>query len=335
MEMTALETKQKKILIAEDDPVSRRVLEAFLVKWGYQVTTACNGEEALRVLESDEAPRLAVLDWMMPEMEGVQVCAKIRSTANVRPYIYIILLTARTQREDLLAGMEAGIDDYLTKPFDAQELRARLHVGQRIVNLQDQLIGAREELRYRATHDALTGIYNRGEIIDALHRERARQARDGGSFGVIIADLDHFKRVNDTYGHAAGDAVLREATVRMKASIRSYDFIGRYGGEEFLLVVPSSDAAGTFALADRIRQSMQVSPVSTSAGEIPVTVSLGVAASTEICPLDAQNLLLRADEALYRAKENGRNRAELFTPKDAAISPQSSPQGDPVKSRTR
>ena len=230
--------------------------------------------------------------------------------------------------------MEAGVDDYLTKPFDAQELRARLHVGQRIVNLQDQLIGAREELRYRATHDALTGIYNRGEIIDALHRERARQARDGGSFGVIIADLDHFKRVNDTYGHSAGDAVLREAAVRMKASVRSYDFIGRYGGEEFLLVVPSSDAAGTLALAERIRQSMQSSPVSTSDGEIPVTVSLGVAASTETCPLDSQDLLLRADQALYRAKENGRNCVELSDPKDTVSPSQSSPQDDPVKSRT-
>lgn len=332
--MTALEIKQKKILIAEDDPVSRRVLEAFLLKWGYQVTTACNGEEALHILESEDAPRLAVLDWMMPGMEGVQVCAKIRSTPNARPYVYILLLTARTQKEDLLAGMEAGIDDYLTKPFDAQELRARLHVGQRIVDLQDQLIGAREELRYRATHDALTGIYNRGEIIEALNRERDRQARDSGSFGVIIADLDHFKRVNDTYGHAAGDAVLREATVRMKASVRSYDFIGRYGGEEFLLVVPSSDAAGTLALAERIRQSMQSSPVSTDAGEIQVTISLGVAASTHACPFGTQELLLRADQALYRAKESGRNRVELTAAQETAASAHSFSQNDPVKSRT-
>ncbi len=332
--MTALEVKQKKILVAEDDPVSRRVLEAFLLKWGYQVTTACNGEEALHILESEDAPRLAVLDWMMPGMEGVQVCAKIRSTPGSRPYVYILLLTARTQKEDLLAGMEAGIDDYLTKPFDAQELRARLHVGQRIVNLQDQLIGAREELRYRATHDALTGIYNRGEIIEALDRERARQARDGGSFGIIIADLDHFKRVNDTYGHAAGDAVLRETTVRMKGCVRSYDFVGRYGGEEFLLVVPSSDAAGTLALAERIRQSMQSSPVTTDAGEINVTISLGVAASTHACPFDTQELLLRADQALYRAKENGRNRVQLTAAQDTAASAQPLSRDDPVKSRT-
>lgn len=332
--MTSLEVKQKKILVAEDDPVSRRVLEAFLLKWGYQVTTACNGEEALHILESEDAPRLAVLDWMMPGMEGVQVCSRIRSTPNSRPYVYILLLTARTQKEDLLAGMEAGIDDYLTKPFDAQELRARLHVGQRIVNLQDQLIGAREELRYRATHDALTGIYNRGEIIEALNRERARQGRDGGSFGVIIADLDHFKRVNDTYGHAAGDAVLRETTVRMKACVRSYDFIGRYGGEEFLMVVPSSDAAGTLALAERIRQSIQSPPITTDAGEIKVTISLGVAASAHACPLGAQELLLRADQALYRAKENGRNRVELFQANESTDSAPSLPHDDPVKSRT-
>lgn len=332
--MTALEVKQKKILVAEDDPVSRRVLEAFLLKWGYQVTTACNGEEALHILESEDAPRLAVLDWMMPGMEGVQVCAKIRSTPSSRPYVYMLLLTARTQKEDLLAGMEAGIDDYLTKPFDAQELRARLHVGQRIVNLQDQLIGAREELRYRATHDALTGIYNRGEIIEALNREQARQARDGGSFGIIIADLDHFKRVNDTYGHAAGDAVLRETTLRMKRCVRSYDFVGRYGGEEFLLVVPSSDATGTLALAERIRQSMQSTPVTTDAGDIKVTISLGVAASTHPCPFDTQELLLRADQALYRAKENGRNRVELTAAQDTAASAQPFSRDDPVKSRT-
>ncbi|MGH9758048.1 MAG: GGDEF domain-containing response regulator [Candidatus Acidiferrales bacterium] len=332
--MTVLEVKQKKILVAEDDPVSRRVLEAFLLKWGYQVTTACNGEEALRCLESEDAPRLAVLDWMMPGMEGVQVCARIRSTPGSRPYVYILLLTARTQKEDLLAGMEAGIDDYLTKPFDAQELRARLHVGQRIVNLQDQLIGAREELRYRATHDALTGIYNRGEIIEALHRERARQARDGGSFGVIIADLDHFKRVNDTYGHAAGDAVLRETTVRMRACVRSYDFVGRYGGEEFLLVVPSSDVAGTLALAERIRQSIQSPPITTDAGEIKVTISLGVAASTHACSFGAQELLLHADRALYRAKENGRNRVELAAAQETAASPQPFSQNDTVRFRT-
>ncbi|MGH9700358.1 MAG: GGDEF domain-containing response regulator [Candidatus Acidiferrales bacterium] len=332
--MTVLEVKQKKILVAEDDPVSRRVLEAFLLKWGYQVTTACNGEEALRCLESEDAPRLAVLDWMMPGMEGVQVCAKIRSTPSSRPYVYILLLTARTQKEDLLAGMEAGIDDYLTKPFDAQELRARLHVGQRIVNLQDQLIGAREELRYRATHDALTGIYNRGEIIEALNRERARQARDGGSFGVIIADLDHFKRVNDTYGHAAGDAVLRETTVRMKTCVRSYDFIGRYGGEEFLLVIPSSDAAGTLALAERIRQSIQSPPITTDAGEIKFTISLGVAASTPARPFGSQELLLQADQALYRAKENGRNRVELAATQETAASTQPFSQIDTARSRT-
>lgn len=332
--MTSLEVKQKKILIAEDDPVSRRVLEVFLAKWGYQVTTASNGEEALRILESEDTPRLAVLDWMMPGMEGVQVCAKIRSAANPRPYVYILLLTARSQKADLLAGMEAGIDDYLTKPFDAQELRARLHAGQRIVNLQDQLIGAREELHYRATHDALTGIYNRGEIIDALNRERARQAREGGSFGVIIADLDHFKLVNDTYGHLAGDAVLRETTVRMMASVRSYDFIGRYGGEEFLLVVPSSDDAGTLALAERIRQAIASNPVSTDAGEISVTVSLGAASSCEAYPHDTENLLLLADEALYRAKENGRNRAELSASSNPAASPSSSHQEDPVKSES-
>ena len=197
-------------MIAEDDPVSRRLLELFLVKWGFEVTIATSGTEALHMLERMDAPRLAILDWMMPGMEGMQVCQKLRETAD-RRYVYVLLLTARTQKEDLLQGLESGADDYLTKPFDAQELRARLHVGQRILDLQDQLIAAGEELLYRATHDNLTGVVNRGVIMDTLRRERARQAREGGSFGIDAGGSGPFQICERHVRALAGDEVLREA----------------------------------------------------------------------------------------------------------------------------
>jgi diguanylate cyclase (GGDEF)-like protein len=301
---------RNRILIAEDDPISRRMLEAFLVKSGFQVMTASDGLEALRILEREDAPTLAVLDWMMPGLEGPQVCQRVREHLD-RPYVYILLLTARSQKGDLLRGLESGADDYLTKPFDAQELRARLHVGRRILDLQDGLIAAREELRFRATHDLLTGIWNRGSALDAINREKSRQVREGGSFGVILIDVDHFKQVNDTYGHLCGDEVLKEAAARMGHCVRPYDTLGRYGGEEFLVVAPSSDIQGALVVAERIRQLIDSAPINTAAGPVRITVSCGISASVAGNMLDSQALLHTADEALYRAKEHGRNRSEL------------------------
>ena len=298
------------ILVAEDDPVSRRILEAFLVKWGFQVVTAMDGLDALRILESAAAPPLAILDWMMPGLEGPQVCQRVRAHPE-RPYVYILLLSARSQKDDLLHGLESGADDYLTKPFDAQELRARLHVGRRILDLQNKLISAREELRFRATHDELTGLSNRRVVLEAIDREYARRRREGGDLGVVLIDLDHFKNVNDTYGHLAGDAVLREAARRMTASVRPYDTVGRYGGEEFLVVAPSCNSSGAVKLAERIRESIQALPMPSVSGPVSITASCGVAVSTTAKPLDPQELLRSADEALYRAKENGRNRSEF------------------------
>jgi two-component system, cell cycle response regulator len=315
--MTEERKIRNRILIAEDDPISRRMLEAFLVKWGFQVMTAADGLEALRILEKQDAPTLAVLDWMMPGLEGPQVCQRVREHPD-RPYVYILLLTARSQKGDLLRGLESGADDYLTKPFDAQELRARLHVGQRILDLQDGLIAAREELRFRATHDLLTGIGNRGAALDAINRERSRQIREGGSFGVILIDIDHFKIINDTYGHLCGDAVLKEAASRMTGCVRPYDTLGRYGGEEFLVVAPSSDGPGTLALAERIRKSIDSAAVNTEVGPVRITVSCGIAASIPDKVLDSQALLHAADQALYRAKEQGRNRSDLASAMDLA-----------------
>jgi two-component system cell cycle response regulator len=310
--MNAEGKPKKRVLIAEDDPVSCHILKNFLVKWDYDVSVVADGTEALRILESEDAPRLAVLDWMMPGMEGVQICQRLRERKD-HPYVYALLLTARSEKRDLLRGLELGADDYLTKPFDAHELRARLLVGERILNLQDDLIAAQEELRFRATHDALTGIPNRAMVMDMLRSELFRQAREQRPFGIAMVDIDHFKKINDTYGHLCGDEVLRAVARRMKDCIRPYDAIGRYGGEEFLIVVAASDAVGSMALAERIRGKIESQPVSTQTGEVHVTVSLGVAVSSDAPGLDPQVLLGLADDALYRAKEHGRNRSELAT----------------------
>lgn len=297
-----------RVLIAEDDAVSRRMLEGLLVRWGYRVTSASNGKEAMDVLEEADSPRLAILDWMMPGLDGVEICKELRRQAR-EPYTYVLLLTAKGRKQDLVVGLDAGADDYLSKPFDATELRARLRAGCRIVELQEQLVLAREALRAEATHDPLTGLWNRAAILETLQRELSRGRRDGSWVAVTMADLDHFKEVNDTYGHLVGDAVLREATRRMHSATRAYDAFGRFGGEEFLIVAPDMDTVAALSQAERLRERVGKEDIVTFEGSVHVTVSLGVAVSIEI--KDADPLLGAADEALYRAKRAGRNRVEL------------------------
>jgi diguanylate cyclase (GGDEF)-like protein len=299
-----------KILIAEDDPVSRRLLEAKLVKWGYDVVVTCDGDEALKALRTKDAPKLAILDWMMPGVDGVEICGMMRREAR-EPYIYTILLTALHRDEDLVAGMEAGADDYITKPFIANELRVRLRAGRRIIDLQNELINAREALREKAARDPLTGLWNHEEILRIMGLELSRAGRERGHVSVIMADLDLFKKVNDTHGHMAGDAVLRLTARRMLSLVRDYDYIGRYGGEEFLLVLPGCDGEWARILADRLCQSIGGDRMDISEGMLPITISLGVATTCKGRKSDVNSLLQAADMALYRAKENGRNRVEI------------------------
>jgi diguanylate cyclase (GGDEF)-like protein len=282
-----------------------------LRKWGYEVTVACDGAEALQILEREDAPALIILDWMMPGMTGLEVCQRIRQRGS-EPYIYILLLTSKSQKEDLIEGMDAGADDYITKPFDQNELQVRLRAGTRLVDLQAQLLSAREALREQATRDSLTHLWNRSSIIEALTRELARSERELSPVGVVIVDLDHFKHINDNHGHPAGDAVLREAARRMQSSVRQYDSIGRYGGEEFLILLPRCGEAESYSQAERLRKQLAQTEICFNDTSLRITASFGVTAAIPGQPWTAEGLIRKADEALYVAKNSGRNRVEVL-----------------------
>src|SRR5580692_3339020 len=258
-----------KILIADDDPVSSRLLDRLLVKWGYEVIAAHDGSEAWEVMQAENAPRVALLDWIMPGIDGLEICRRVRARSS-QPYVYIMLLTANDKVGNLVEGLESGADDYLTKPFHPQELRARLRVGLRMLELEGSLVEAREHLQFKASHDALTSIWNRGAIIELLERELSRARREGSSVGILLTDIDHFKKINDTRGHLVGDEVLRFITGRLKAEVRSYDAVGRYGGEEFLILLPGCDRTKLETKAEQLRRTAERSPIETSAGPVPV-----------------------------------------------------------------
>src|SRR5260370_30136241 len=317
------------IVIADDSIVSGHLLDATLRKWGYEVVVACDGVEAWNILQSPDAPKLVILDWVMPGLTGLEVCRRVRESAkdsenpqNKENYTYILLLTSKNLKEDLIDGMEAGADDYITKPFDQHELKVRLRAGTRVVDVQKQLLAAREELREQATKDSLTGLWNRSSIVEQLHRELSRSQRELLPVGLVMVDLDHFKSMNDTHGHFAGDAVLREAARRMQDSTRMYDSIGRYGGEEFLILLPNCDEESTQRQAERMRCHLAQAPVGEFEHSFTLTASFGATCASAGYPASVEGLIRRADEAMYLAKKHGRNRVEYLSYSSEAEPPE-------------
>jgi diguanylate cyclase (GGDEF)-like protein len=296
------------VLLAEDSAIYRRLIEQEFKDWGFNFVVAKDGKEAWKILSGRDAPHLALLDWVLPEIDGVEICRRLRSNSKDLPYTYTILLTAKSGREEMLEAMDAGADDFLVKPFDPSELKARLLVGRRIVDLQQRLVSTNQALQFAACHDFLTGLWNRAEILSFLQRELVRARRDRTPVGVVLADVDHFKRINDQHGHDAGDAVLKTVAQSLTASLRLYDGIGRYGGEEFLMVIPGCDLEITTRRANQIRERIERTPIPTKAGDTHVTISMGVTIAESSS--DAEKLVKAADVAMYQAKNKGRNRVE-------------------------
>jgi two-component system, cell cycle response regulator len=270
-----------KIMLVEDSPVQRRRIGRHLKEWNLEFVAIDNGADAWNILQGPNAPSLVLLDWMLPGLDGIELCRRIRTLGASGNYIYTVMLTAKDKKHDLLTAMAAGADDYLPKPVDPSELRARIMVGKRIFDLQ-------QSLRFAATHDFLTSLLNRAEILASLKRELSRNQREDKPTAIILADLDHFKQVNDLLGHAAGDCVLKEVAQRLQSDLRTYDLAGRYGGEEFLLVLPNCNLVTATRRADEIRGLVSKHSIVTTFARVPVTISMGVTVSDE-----TQNLRLK------------------------------------------
>ena len=296
-----------RVLIADDSAISRHMLRTALTMWEYEVVEARDGREAMEILDAMDSPQLAILDWHMPALDGPGICHRLRSRPN-HPYVYVILLTVRGERESLLAGLRSGADDYLVKPFDQEVLQQRLRAGVRILELQDRLLSVQETLRIQATRDPLTNILNRTAVIDALTRELDRSRRTQSPLGLVMVDVDRFKRVNDAHGHAIGDAVLRQLASEITSELRVYDHVGRYGGDEFLIVLPGSNVSESVRAGNRFREKIASKRIEIPGLSLQVTMSIGVSALEEIGTVIAEDLIRRADKAMDRAKIEGRNR---------------------------
>jgi len=296
-----------RILIAEDSATSRLLMRRAVETWGYEVVEVIDGAAAWDVLKGDDAPRLVILDWIMPGIDGVDVCRLVRRRQSQEPP-YIIVVTAMDEKQNVVAGLGAGTDDFVTKPFDPAELRARLEVGRRFVELNRKLVETQRLLEIQASTDVLTGALNRRAVIARLEEELARARRGSASLSVGMLDIDHFKRVNDRCGHAVGDAVLREV-VRCAASVlRPYDVLGRFGGEEFFVVMPATSALEAAGVLKRMCAAVAAAAIIADGRPLKVKMSLGGAtwAGEAI-----DKLIARADDALYVAKDQGRNRVVM------------------------
>ena len=294
-----------RILIAEDDGFSRRFLAKSMEQWDYEIIFAGTGDEAWEILSQEDAPKLVILNWMLPGMDGLDLCRKIRKHQKGTS-TYIIMFTASRSTADLVGAINAGADDFVTKSFDVRELEVRVRAGKRIVELE-------EALWTLATRDSLTKLWNRAAILDVLDREISRASRNEANIGLVMADIDHFKQINDICGHRGGDAALVQVAKRLADNLRKYDTIGRYGGEEFLIVVPEPGETTTETVAERLRLSIAETPFQIEGQVVPITMSFGAAVACCQQQLNADLLIRTADEALYRAKAHGRNRVESIT----------------------
>jgi diguanylate cyclase (GGDEF)-like protein len=302
-----------KILVAEDDLVSLRLLQARLVEWGYEVTSVTDGQKALEILQGPESPRLAILDWIMPGLDGIEICREVRKRGK-KPYIYILMLTAKVRKQDIVEGLESGADDYLIKPYDPHELRARLRAGRRILDLQEQLVSAHRLIEAQMTLDPLTGVWSHNVILDILKLQLTLSSQSDSPMSLVVANIDHFRDINATFGPLAGDAVLREVARRIRGALRPPDSIGRCVADEFVMVLPGCDAPTAANLAEKFRARVDRRDVDTSEAMIPVTVSIGVVITSSKRALDLNTAWRLATEAVSRAKANGRNRVEFATP---------------------
>jgi two-component system cell cycle response regulator len=292
-----------KVMIVDDEPISRRILENFLIECGYEVLSASDGMEALETIRSPDGPRLVISDWMMPKMNGVELCEKVRGMKKEQ-YIYFILLTTKAEKGDVIKGLESGADDFIVKPFDREELKCRIKIGERIINLEQRIMQL-------ANTDYLTGVLNRRAFMERMEEEANRSIRNEEEMSIIITDIDHFKKFNDTFGHQVGDLVLQRFADRISIASRSYDFVGRYGGEEFIIGLPQTTLEQACQAAERIRKDIEnmESPLHDNP-QIPVriTASFGVASCLMKSSEGIDSIIKLADEALYRAKAEGRNR---------------------------
>ena len=300
-------------LIADDDRIITAILSTTLSRMGMDVTVAHDGDVAWQTLNSLQPPALAILDWMMPNLDGLELCRRIRSTPRLAG-TYVIIVTGRDSREDLVAGLQAGANDYMVKPLNIAELQARVGVGMRVASLQTNLAQTVKELRSTRDHlaklvstDVLTGVYSRRWWFDVAAKEFSRARRYNRMFSLLMADLDFFKQINDTYGHEAGDRVLKQFGGLLRKTCRQSDVIGRLGGEEFALLLPETSSQDAQRMATRITEACHALLLDSAGGETHVSCSIGI---TELRPDDERldSVLTRADQALYGAKRAGRNR---------------------------